>query len=103
METYTLINVLMFLKNQQQSEYFGIEAIFEIIEDKLIPEEEKMGIVIMILRKLGLEEEFTYEPFDLASEEDEPAEKIRRFMPYRVDQFRIPIMDSIISYDCVLN
>ncbi len=103
METYTLINVLVFLKNQQQTEYRGIEAIFEILEDKRIPEEEKMPIILSVLRQLGLEEDFVHEPYDPFSEEPEPKERIRRFQPYRVDQFRIPILDCVIPYDCILN
>ena len=103
METYTLISVLMFLKNQQEDKYRGIETIFQIIEDKRIPEEQKIEIVLMALRRLGLEEEYAYEPVDLISDEQESEKRIKRFMPYRVDQFRIPIMDSIISYECVLN
>lgn len=103
METYTLINVLMFLKNQQLDQYKGIDAIFNIIETNDIPEEEKMAVILAVLRKLGLEEEYVFEACDPELEEPESEERIRRFVPFRVDQFRIKIMDSIIAYDCVLN
>lgn len=100
METYTILNLLMFLKAQQKNEYRGIDAIFEILEDKRIPEAEKMPVVLSILRQLGLEEEECFEPDHICSNHED---QIRSFVPFRIDRFRIPILNSLIPYDAVLN
>lgn len=100
METYSIIDLLTFLKGQQMNEYRGIEAIFEIIEDRRIPEEEKIAIVLSILRQLGLHEQLTEECFDIERSIDDP---IKQFIPFRMDRLEVPILNTSVMIDTILN
>lgn len=89
METYTLINLLTFFKNQQKHGYNAIEAILEILEDEGTPEHIKPDVVLSILRQFGLMES--------------GLEYQERIIPYQMDCLKIPIINHIIEYDCILN
>lgn len=104
METYTIINLLIFLKNQQKDEYRGIEALFEILEDQRIPPEDKMPIALAIFHQLGLEEEYDERLLQTGvTGLPNSGESIKCYMPYKMDCLRIPILNCVIPYDCILN
>lgn len=54
METYSLADMLIFLRAQQLNRYHGLDAIFAFMDNENIPDKDKMTVLISVLQELGL-------------------------------------------------
>jgi|GEM_PF-5836041 len=53
-DTYTLIDILLFLKGQKELDFQGIKVLIEIFENDSLNDKRKRLLIITGLRELGL-------------------------------------------------
>lgn len=71
MDTYTLIDLLLFLREQQKNNYHNIDVLIEIFNRKDIPPMRKRALILTGLRHLDLQECYVFEDKVLARRIDD--------------------------------
>lgn len=97
MKMYSLYNLLMFFKNQQEQKYAVIERIISIIDSDKYSDEEIRELIFQCLRESGMVEE----GFELDEEIIQESEFFRN--TYQTQEFKIKIQDRIYHIVYYLN
>jgi len=102
-DTYTLIDILLFLKGQKELDFQGIKVLIEIFENDSLNDNRKRLLIITGLRELGLLDiEDSVDSTDGSKLNDVIFENPKE-IGYTAEIYEVELINVIVGFEVFLN
>lgn len=100
MKTFTLEQLIAFLKLQQTNNYHGIDVMIEVMNDERIPLDDRTQVVLSVFEELEL---FTEPEPEVIFPAPADLDEVKSYIGFQTDEFCLDIMNGEMFFKIVLN